>query len=155
MACPLPPFSRLLMLALVLCDLTGCTRFEDHASLSRRSADEWNLSWTTIARRGINLVDSSGNVGSASASFPCRPDPTRELTWIIEGPATHWAGSGAARQALGRPATRSWRGTVTIEPNGTVHALTINLQDVATGRPFVGNRRFENARGNGVSWFAD
>ncbi len=146
---------RCVLLGLLAAGLAGCTRFEEHAILSRRSNGEWNLSWTTIAKRGLNLVDSSGNVGSASASFTCRPDPTRELVWLVEGAAVSWRGSDAAENALGKPAAKGWRGTVTIEPNGSVHALTIDLHDIATGRPFVGNRRFENARGNGEMWFAD
>lgn len=147
-----------LALWLVLAGLLGgCTRFQDHASLSLqpRSDHKWTLSWTTVAKRGINLVDSSGNVGSASASFTCRPDPNRPLVWLVDGPAISWQGSRAAEDVLGKPAAQGWRGTVTIEPNGSVHALTIDLRDIATGRPFVGNRRFENARGNGEMWFAN
>ncbi len=137
--------------------LGGCTRFEDYASLSRRprSDNEWTLSWTMIAKRGINLVDSSGNVGSASASFPCRADPHRPLVWLVDGPATSWQGSRAAEDVLGKPAAKGWRGTVTLESNGSVHTFTIDLRDIATGRPFVGNRRYENARGNGEMWFAN
>jgi hypothetical protein len=151
----LPRFVPLLLAALIVSLGTGCTRLEDHASLYRRSNGEWSLTWTVTAKRGINLVDSSGNVGSASASFTCRPYPTRELVWLVDGPALSWRGSGAAKDALGKPAAKGWRGTVTIEPNGSVHALTIDLRDIATGRPFVGNRRYENARGNGEMWFAN
>jgi hypothetical protein len=145
------------LLLLVAGLLGGCTRFTDHVMLSHspRAGNTWTLSWTTVAKRGINLVDSSGNVGSASASFPCRPDPHRPLVWLVDGPATSWQGSRAAEDALGKPAAQGWRGTVTIEPNGSVHALTIDLRDIATGRPFVGNRRYENARGNGETWFAN
>lgn len=155
-----PRATALLRLALVLLVaglLGGCTRFHDHASLSlsSRKDNTWTLSWTTVAKRGINLVDSSGNVGSASASFPCRPDPNRPLVWLVDGPAFSWRGSRAAEDALGKPAAKGWRGTVTIEPNGSVHALTIDLRDIATGRPFIGNRRYENARGNGEMWFAN
>lgn len=155
MAYRLTALSRGLLLGMALIALTGCTRFENHASLSRHSKEGWSLTWTTVARRGFNLVDSSGNVGSASATFRCRPDPGRELTWIVEGPAVSWQGNGAANQVLGPPSTRGWQGTATLAPNGEVHALTIDLHDIATGRPFVGNRRFENARGNGESWFAN
>ncbi len=147
--------TRCVLLGLLAGGFAGCTRFEEHVILSRRSTGEWNLSWTTTAKRGVNLVDSSGNVGSASASFSCRPDPTRPLIWTVEGPAVSWRGSDAAEHALGKPAAKGWRGTVTIEPNGSVHALTIDLRDIATGRPFVGNRRYENARGNGEMWFAN
>lgn len=137
--------------------LGGCTRFTDHVILSHspRAGDKWTLSWTTVAKRGLNLVDSSGNVGSASASFECRPDSARPLVWLVDGPSISWQGSRAAEDALGKPAAKGWRGTVTIEPNGSVHALTIDLRDIATGRPFVGNRRYENARGNGETWFAN
>jgi hypothetical protein len=155
-----PRATALLRLALVLLVaglLGGCTRFSDHVMLSHspRAGSAWTLSWTTVAKRGINLVDSSGNVGSASASFQCRPDPNRPLVWLVDGPAISWRGSDAAEDALGKPAAKGWRGTVTIEPNGSVHALTIDLRDIATGRPFVGNRRYENARGNGEMWFAN
>ncbi|MDQ5979839.1 MAG: hypothetical protein QG602_2814 [Verrucomicrobiota bacterium] len=146
---------RFTLLGLLAALYAGCARFEEYAMLSRHSTGEWNLSWTTVARRGINLVDSSGNVGSASASFTCRPDPARKLVWLVEGPAVSWRGSGAAEGALGKPADKGWRGTVVIEPNGSVHALTIDLRDIATGRPFVGNRRFENAGGNGETWIAN
>ena len=148
---------RLGILLLVAGLFVACTRFQDHASLSRqpRSDNTWTLSWTTVAKRGINLVDSSGNVGRASASFQCRPDPHRPLVWLVDGPAASWQGSRAAEDVLGKPAAQGWRGTVTIEPNGSVHFLTIDLRDIATGHPFVGNRRFENARGNGETWFAN
>jgi hypothetical protein len=42
-----------------------------------------------------------------------------------------------------------------LEFNGNVHALAIDLHDIAAGRPFVGNRRYENARGNGETWLAN
>lgn len=157
MQTPMATWLRLGILVMLIGVLCGCSRFEDHASFSRqpRSNNEWHLSWTTIARRGLNLVDSSGNVGSASASFACRPAPDRPMVWLVDGPAISWNGSGAAENILGKPAAKGWRGTVTINPNGSVHALTIELHDIATGRPFVGNRRFENARGNGEMWFAN
>ncbi|RXK55660.1 hypothetical protein ESB00_07165 [Oleiharenicola lentus] len=147
--------TRCVLLGLLAGGFAGCTRFEDQVTLSRSPTGEWTLNWHTIARRGINLVDSSGNVGGASASFICQPDPTRPLTWTVEGPAHSWRGRGAAEKKLGQAAAKGWRGTVVIEPNGSTHALTIDLRDIATGRPFAGNRRFENARGNDEAWFAD
>jgi hypothetical protein len=144
---------RIIPVVALVAFLSGCTRFEDHASLTSNKRQEWTLSWTTLARRGINLVDSSGNVGSASASFPCQPDPGRPLTWTVDGPATHWSASGAAQDVLGPKTRKIWRGTVTLEKTAAGHALLLDLHD-ETGRAFAGNRRFATAQGNGESWYA-
>lgn len=128
------------------------TRFEDHATLRRDPAGGWTLAWTTIARRGLNPVDSSGNVGSASASFRCQPDPVRQAVWTVTGRAIGWAESGAAVDALGPPAV-AWHGTVTVEDAADGKALVIALH-ADDGRAFAGNRRYLQVRGVGDGWSA-
>src|SRR5690349_8973387 len=68
--------------------LAGCVRgpvrYEDDVSLHRdRSGDHWTLRWSTLARRGINLVDSSGNTGSATVSWRCRLTQADPKVWTV------------------------------------------------------------------------
>lgn len=151
-----PPFrltARFACLGALLMLLAGCTRFEDSVTLAGDAKQQWTLTWHTLARRGINLVDSSGNVGSASVRFSCVAHAQLPLTWLVDGAATRWKGSGPAARRLSEEASRIWRGTVTLQKTATGHALVIDLHD-ERGRPFVGNRRYEKAQGNGQSWHA-
>lgn len=133
------------------------TRFEDQVTVTRVSdrgkEPYWRLEWRTLARRGVNLVDSSGNVGSASATFRCVAHPTLPLTWTVSGKAMTWEGSGDASDVLGSPATGDWRGTVTLVPTADGKAMILDLHD-NEGRAFVGNRRYDQANGNGETWIA-
>lgn len=141
----------LLLLAL----LTGCTRYEETVTLSlrRRSTAGWEFEWRALARRGINLVDSSGNVGGASASFPCHRHALRSDVWLLDGPVRTWKESGTAVGKLGSKPAGNWRGEVRIEADGAGKVMVVELYD-AKGRPFVGNARYRNAQGNGETWVA-
>lgn len=131
------------------------TRFEDQVTVTRVSdrgkEPYWRLEWRTLARRGINLVDSSGNVGSASAVFRCQAHPMLPLTWTVSGKATTWEGSGDASDVLGRPATGDWHGTVSLETTADSKAMILDLHD-HEGRAFIGNHRYEQVNGNGETW---
>jgi hypothetical protein len=144
-----------LLCVVLLALLSGCTRYEETVTLSlhRRSTAGWEFEWRALARRGINLVDSSGNVGGASASFPCHPHASRPDVWLLDGPVTDWKEKGAAVGKLGPKPAGQWRGEVRMEADGTGKVMVVELHD-AKGRPFVGNARYQNAQGNGETWVA-
>jgi len=133
--------------------LVACTRFEDQVILSLHAKSGCRLTWSSIARRGVNLVDASGNVGSASATFACRADASAPDRFVIAGDALHWSASGAAARRLGPRADGGWSGSVQLAATGDARRLVLDLRD-GEGRPFVGNRRYEDVKGNGETWIA-